>query len=145
MSDGRLTDTEVGTDGKTLLTVELPKAEPIIGPNQAIESSRRLDNHLAQAIRDTRASLPTSLGSVLARMQEKTAHHGMVAADWASRLDKLDQREPAAFAAGEAIISKRETDMAEMEANIRALSNLPLGASGNSHDDGDTDDGKKNE
>ena len=122
-----------------------PNDAPIIGPNQVIESSRKLDNHLVQSIKDTKASLYPGLGGVLARMQEKKAQHNMVAADWASRLDQLDKREPAAFAAADAILSERETDMAEMEANIKTLSNLPFEASGQSPDDGATDDGKKNE
>jgi hypothetical protein len=112
---------------------------PIIGPNQAIESSHKLDTVLAKSIKDTSATLPPTLGGVLARMQQKKAHHGMVAADWATRLDELDKREPEAFAAGEAILSERETDMAEMEANVRALSNTRPLASGNSGD------GEKNE
>ncbi len=122
-----------------------PDDAPIIGPNQVIESSRKLDNHLVRSIKDTKASLSPGLGNVLSRMQEKKAQHNMVAADWASRLDQLDKREPAAFAAADAILSERETDMAEMEANIKTLSNFPLGGLEQSLGDGGTDDGKKNE
>jgi len=40
-------------------------------------------------------------------------------------LNKLDAREPEAFAIGDAVISERETDLTDMERSMRTLSNLP--------------------
>ena len=119
---------------------------PIIGPNQAIESSRRLDNHLKRSIGETKKA--SSLADVAARIRTKKAKHDMLASDWGTRLDKMDAAEPALIEAGESVLSEREDDMKEMERNIRVLGNLPfedshksLNGSGNA----DSDEGKKNE
>lgn len=122
-----------------------PKSEPLIGPNQAIESSRRLDTHLTRAIAETKKP---SLADVAARIRVKKSKHDMLASDWASRLDKMDAAEPALIDAGESVLAERESDMKEMERNIRVLGNLPFtdlqGSSNGSLAD-DSDEGKKNE
>lgn len=127
--------------------VDESKREPIIGPNQVIESSRKLDSMLTKAIDDTRKTV--SLADVAARIRAKKAKHDLLASDWASRLDKMDAKEPALLEAGESVLAAREADMREMERNIRVLGNIPFDDSqkslNGSHTDDDSDDGKKNE
>lgn len=74
----------------------------------------------------------SKLGAVAERIAAKKAAHDAKADEWAKRLDALDQREPAAFAIGEAVIDEREHDLADMESSMRGLSNLPNVVSGKS-------------
>jgi hypothetical protein len=117
----------------------------IITPNQAIESSRKLDVHLTKAIEDTRKTV--SLADVAARIRIKKANHDLLASDWARRLDRMDAQEPALLSAGESVLAEREADMREMERNIRVLGNIPFDDSqkslNGSHSD-EPEDGKKN-
>lgn len=64
-----------------------------------------------------------SLSSVSDRIKAKKIAYGAKAETWAARLDKLDQLEPAAFAATDAAITAAETDLSGMEADMRALTN----------------------
>ena len=75
-----------------------------------------------QMIREGRVS---KLAAVADRIKTKKESYDKKADDWGNRLDALDRREPDAFAAGEAVMSEREADLADMEATMRALSNLP--------------------
>ena len=67
----------------------------------------------------------SKLAAISERIVEKKAAHDRKADEWAARLDALDQREPGAFAIGDAVIAEKEGDVAEMERNMRTLSNLP--------------------
>lgn len=68
------------------------------------------------------------LADISDRIARKKAAHDAKADEWARRLDELDGREAPAFAVGDEIIAERETDLSEMEADMRKLSNLPFGA-----------------
>lgn len=67
----------------------------------------------------------SKLGAIADRMKAKKVAHDAKADEWAARLDAIDQREPHAFAIGDAVIAERDADLAEMEATMRTLSNLP--------------------
>lgn len=67
----------------------------------------------------------SKLAAISERIIEKKAAHDKKADEWAARLDDLDKREPGAFAIGDAVIAEKEGDVAEMERNMRTLSNLP--------------------
>jgi hypothetical protein len=64
-----------------------------------------------------------SLASVSDRIKAKKALYAKNAEAWGARLDRLDKLEPDAFAATEAAIAAHETDLAGMEADMRALTN----------------------
>lgn len=120
------------------------KVSSIIKPGQAIDSSRSLDMHLTKAIEDSKK--PT-LADVAARMRAKKARHDMIASDWSGRLDKMDAAEPGLIDAGERVLGERESDMKEMERNIKVLGNLPFDDSPKSLNGSrtvDSDEGKKN-
>lgn len=68
----------------------------------------------------------SKLAAISERILEKKVLHDGKADEWAKRLDELDRREPAAFAIGDAVIEEKEGDLAEMEKNMRTISNLPL-------------------
>lgn len=71
-----------------------------------------------------------NLSEIGARIAQKKAAHDAKADEWARRLDEVDRREPGAFAVGEAVLAEREHDLAQMESDLRTLSNLPLGSGG---------------
>lgn len=73
-------------------------------------------------VREGRVS---KLAAVADRIKDKKVAHDKKADEWAARLDALDAREPDAFEKGDAVVNERETDLAEMEATMRTLSNLP--------------------
>lgn len=75
-----------------------------------------------QMIREGRVS---KLAAVADRIKTKKEAYDAKGDEWAVRLDALDKREPEAFAAGDAVVSERESDLAEMEATMKAISNLP--------------------
>ena len=66
-----------------------------------------------------------SLASVADRIKAKKAAYAKKAEEWAARLDKLDEREPDAFAATDAAIVAHEADLDSMEGDMRALTNVP--------------------
>lgn len=74
----------------------------------------------------------SKLSAIAERIAEKKLAHDKKADDWATRLDALDQKEPAAFAYGDGVIAERETDLSDMEKTMRTISNLPLEGSGGS-------------
>jgi len=90
---------------------------------RAIESSKKLDAMLSEGIKEGKRV--SKLGEIGERIAAKKAAHDRKADEWADRLNKLDAREPEAFAIGDAVISERETDLADMERSMRTLSNLP--------------------
>lgn len=75
-----------------------------------------------QMIREGRVS---KLAAVADRIKTKKESYDKKADAWAARLDALDKQEPAAFAAGDAVVAEREADLAEMEATMKSISNLP--------------------
>lgn len=95
-----------------------------------IDASNRLDQVLEAGIKEGKRL--SKLGSIAERITAKKAAHDAKADEWALRLDAIDQREPAAFAIGDAVIDERETDLADMEREMRTLSNLPNVVSGGS-------------
>jgi hypothetical protein len=74
----------------------------------------------------------SNLSEIGARITQKKASHDAIAEEWAKRLDALDKREPEAFAVGDAVLKEREADLAQMESDLRSLSNLALAGSGGS-------------
>lgn len=66
------------------------------------------------------------LGEIAQRIAAKKKAHEAKADEWARRLDAIDRKEPEAFAIGDAAIIERETDMADMEKDLRQLSNFPF-------------------
>jgi hypothetical protein len=84
-------------------------------------TSQRFEAVLDRNIRQGRPM--TKLSAIADRIRLKKLAHDKVADDWAKRLDELDKREPEAFAAGHAVLAERETDLAGMESDLRALSN----------------------
>lgn len=64
------------------------------------------------------------LSDIADRIKAKKLAHDAKADEWGRRLDSLELREPEAFAAGDAVVSERETDLASMEADLRQLSNF---------------------
>jgi hypothetical protein len=66
----------------------------------------------------------TKLAAIADRIKSKKAAHDAKADEWAQRLDAIEQREPQAFAAGDAVLAEREQDLAVMESEMRQLSNL---------------------
>lgn len=93
---------------------------------RVVEASRKLDAVLTAGIEEGKRV--SKLGGIAERIAQKKTAHDAKADEWAVRLDALDAREPAAFAAGDEVIGEREADLADMEATMRTLSNLPLGA-----------------
>lgn len=67
----------------------------------------------------------SKLAAIADRIKTKKEAHDKKADEWAARLDAIDKREPEAFEAGDHVLAERETDLADMEATMRALSNLP--------------------
>ena len=99
--------------------------EPTPALDKAISDAadRIIAERVVKAIvRETRMS---KLGAIADRIKAKKEAHDAKADEWASRLDAIDQREPHAFAIGDAVIAERDADLAEMEATMRTLSNLP--------------------
>lgn len=90
-------------------------------------AGRKLDAALEAGIREGRRM--TKLSAIGDRIAAKKAAHDKKAEEWASRLDDLDKREPAAFAFGDAAVAEREDDLSTLEADLRTLSNLPLAGS----------------
>lgn len=74
----------------------------------------------------------SKLASIAERIAAKKLSHDQKADEWATRLDALDKKEPAAFEYGDGVIAERETDLSDMEKTMRTISNLPLGESGGS-------------
>lgn len=72
------------------------------------------------------------LGEIADRIAEKKKCHDAKADEWAKRLDAIDKREPEAFAIGDSVIEERETDLHQMESDLRKLSNLPLASQASS-------------
>jgi hypothetical protein len=70
------------------------------------------------------------LAEIADRIARKRAEHNAKADEWAKRLDAIDKAEPAAFAAGDAVMSEREADVRQFEDTIRQLSNLAPPGSG---------------
>jgi hypothetical protein len=89
---------------------------------------RAVSGHLDAVLqRNIREGRPVSkLAAMADRIASKKAAHDRKADEWAARLDALEKQEPLAFAAGDAVIAEREADVAQMEATMRSLSNLPL-------------------
>lgn len=79
-----------------------------------------------ELIRNGKGNEMGKLAGIADRIKDKAAAHARKADEWAARLDAIDQREPEAFAVGEAAIAEREADLTSMENDLRALSNLPL-------------------
>jgi hypothetical protein len=73
-----------------------------------------------------RGQAVSKLASIADRMKAKKLAHDAKADEWAKRLDAMDQHEPQAFSIGDALLAEREADLAQMEADLRGLSNLPL-------------------
>lgn len=94
-------------------TIIKANADRITGIRQGINEGKRM----------------SKLAAISERLVEKKIAHDKKADEWAMRLDALDQREPAAFAIGDAVIEEKEGDLAEMEKNMRTISNLPLAGS----------------
>lgn len=66
-----------------------------------------------------------NLASIGDRLVVKKREHDAQADEWSARLDAMDKDEPAAFAAGDAVVKERESDLAEFETDMRKLSNFP--------------------
>lgn len=90
---------------------------------RVLEASRKLDAVLAAGIEEGRRV--SKLGAIAERIAAKKAAHDAKADEWADRLNKLDAREPDAFAIGDAVIEERELDLSDMERSMRQLGNLP--------------------
>lgn len=97
-----------------------------------LRQSLAADTEQIKAVRETRliavaavgeAKRMASLSSVADRIKAKKQLYAEKAESWGARLDALDKREPDAFAATEAAIVSHETDLSDMEADMRALSN----------------------
>lgn len=97
---------------------------------RVLEASRKLDAVLAAGIEEGRRV--SKLGAIAERIAAKKAAHDAKADEWADRLNKLDAREPDAFAIGDAVIEERELDLSDMERSMRQLGNLPNVVSGGS-------------
>jgi hypothetical protein len=101
-----------------------------LNTQRTIDASKRLDRVLEAGIKEGKRL--SKLGSIAGRITAKKASHDAKADEWAARLDAIDEREPEAFAIGDAVIEERETDLADMEREMRTLSNLPNVVSGGS-------------
>jgi hypothetical protein len=101
-----------------------------LNTQRTIDASKRLDRVLEAGIKEGKRL--SKLGSIAGRITAKKAAHDAKADEWAARLDAIDEREPEAFAIGDAVIKERETDLADMEREMRTLSNLPNVVSGGS-------------
>jgi hypothetical protein len=91
-----------------------------------LAASGRLDAVLTAGI--TEGKRVNKLAEAADRIKRKKLAHDAKGDEWLKRLDAIDAREPEAFAAGDAAIEEREVDLADMEATVRALSNLPNGS-----------------
>jgi hypothetical protein len=98
--------------------------------DRAIDASKRLDDVLQAGIQEGKRV--SKLGAIAERIAAKKIAHDAKADEWARRLDAIDRREPEAFAIGDAVIDERETDLADMEREMRTISNLPNVVSGGS-------------
>lgn len=105
-----------------------PLPKPDVGA--AIEA--RSDSLVIERLLLKKGVTVSKLGAMAERIAAKKEAHDRKADEWAQRLDLLDRREPAAFAIGDAVLDERETDLADMERSMRALSNLPNVVSGKS-------------
>lgn len=98
--------------------------------DRTIDASKRLDRVLQAGIQEGKRV--SKLGAIAERIAAKKIAHDAKADEWALRLDAIDRREPEAFAIGDAVIDERETDLADMEREMRTISNLPNVVSGGS-------------
>lgn len=111
-----------------------PDIKPKISPDitQAIaDAADRITAHRVTTYGQEGGRV-SKLGAISERIAAKKLAHDKKADEWAARLDALDMREPDAFAIGDAVIAERETDLGDMESNMRKLSNLPNVVSGKS-------------
>lgn len=115
----RLQDLRRGRDGKE---------HEVQAVTDAATINRNADRIEAYRVGLQEGKRMSKLGAVADRIAQKKEAHDKKADEWASRLDALDKVEPQAFAFGDSIIAERETDVKEMEANMRRISNLPNGS-----------------
>lgn len=112
-----------GRDSRHPVEVEADLRYAAARTGRTLEASKRLDAVLTAGILEGKRV--SKLAGISERIVQKKAAHDAKADEWAARLDALDRREPAAFAIGDAVIDEKEGDVAEMEKNMRTLSNLP--------------------
>lgn len=117
-------------DSRHPLEVEADLRYAATRTGRALEASKQLDAVLAAGI--TEGKRVSKLGAIADRIAAKKNAHDAKADEWAARLDALDQREPDAFAIGDAVIEEREVDLRDMETTMRKLGNLPNAVSGKS-------------
>jgi len=126
---------EVGTkeidDVQSVLGGATPVPEPLIGPNQAIESSRKLDTALNGSIRALRrGSLSAKISILSDEMADfEVESHRVVDGIRQKVADARDKRDEAA-AAQHAHYDGLIGDFQESIDAVERLSNLPLGGSG---------------
>lgn len=110
-----------------VIKVTWQRADPLTHELQTAADRISAAVPIAQAIVSERRM--SKLAEIADRMARKREAHNVQADSFAARLDAIDKQEPDAFARGDAFLKERETDLAEFEATIRQLSNLPLAGS----------------
>jgi hypothetical protein len=101
------------------------QARAVKGVTDAASIEKNADKIQAYRVGLVEGRRMSKLAAISERIVEKKAAHDKKADEWAARLDALDQREPGAFAIGDAVIAERDADLKEMEDTMRGLSNLP--------------------
>lgn len=135
----RLQDLRRGTAVEPIPVATVPKPAPPIeaqlvadpGVLEATADRIVAKRVMTDIAREERRRV-SKLGAIADRIAAKKEAHDKKADEWAARLDALDQREPSAFEIGDSVIAERETDLSDMEATMRKVSNLPNVVSGKS-------------
>lgn len=70
------------------------------------------------------------LAEVAARLQKAHQDNEAIGDDLMAKMDEIDKLRPLAAARAKAFIAEKRADIEEIEASLRALSNLPLTGSG---------------
>lgn len=126
----RLQDLRRGTNKPTELDPEAVRAVKGVTTVEGINHNADRIEAYTTGLKEGRRM--SKLGAIAERIAAKKQAHDAKADEWAGRLDALDRKEPESFAIGDAVIEERETDLADMERNMRAISNLPNVVSGKS-------------
>lgn len=119
-------------DGTPFAFVSAPfPDDPVIRAQEIARDLIRLHNGQPEL----RARM-SKLSAIAERISDKKRAHDKKADEYAERLDGIDAREVHAFAVGDAVLSERDTDLAQFESDMRQLSNLPLASAPSPGDSG---------
>jgi len=118
----------------TLPANELPKSgdgKPLIGPGQAIESSRKLDAHLTRSIRDTRrGSLSAKVADITEQMGDFNQETHIVLDGLRDKIAEARKKRDEAAEAQHGHYDQLIGDFQDTIDAVERLSNSPLDGDG---------------